>query len=245
MLRTRYGATLFAIVRQRGADFRVVPAMAESVMRRGDLLAVSGDAKALDRFRTAEHLDEQPFDDRIRSAARQELGVAEVMLAPDSPLIGKTLRDAQFRKRRGLTVLAIKRRGQLVEGNLIDTPLNFGDLMLVAGAWPLIARLREEPGEFVVLRLPNELLTVVPARKKAPLALGILVVMTAVMTFGLLPNVIAVLLGCAGGGRHRLHRGQVGLPHRRLVDAGADRRHAAAGDGVGEDRRDRRRWRSA
>jgi len=193
-VRTRYGATLFAIVRRRGSDLRVMPALAEAVMRSGDLLAVTGEPDALDRFRKAEGLHEVPFDNRLKSAAQQELGVAEVMCAPDAPLIGKTLREAQFRKRRGLTVLAIKHRGKLLEGNLIDTPLRFGDVILVAGGWPLIARLREEPGEFVVLRLPHELGSVVPARRKAPLALAILAVMTATMTFGLLPNVIAVML---------------------------------------------------
>ena len=33
--------------------------------------------------------------------------------------------------------------------------LRFGDLILVAGAWRLIARLTEDPQEFVVLRAHN------------------------------------------------------------------------------------------
>src|SRR5512134_1577249 len=140
------------------------------------------------------------MDDRLRSMAGQELGVAEVMLAPDAPLIGKTLREAQFRKRRGVTVLAIKHRGQVVDANLIDTPFNFGDLILIAGGWHLIARLQEDPGEFVVLRLPQELKSIAPARAKAPVALGILAAMIAIMTAGLLPNVIAILLAALAVG---------------------------------------------
>ncbi|MGZ8409055.1 MAG: SLC13 family permease [Hyphomicrobium sp.] len=193
-VRTSYGVTLVAIARHRGTTPGVVAALADTVMRSGDLLAVAAPADLLDRFAEAEHLREEPVDDRLRTAAGQEVGVAEVMLAPDASLIGKTLRKAQFRSRRGLTVLAIKHRGQVVDGNLIDTPIKFGDLMLVAGGWPLIARLQEDPGEFVVLRLPQELKSIAPAPARAPIALGILAAMIAIMTAGLLPNVIAVLL---------------------------------------------------
>lgn len=193
-LRSRRGVTLVAIVRKRGKQLGVLPVATDAVMRRGDLIAVTADAQVLDRFAAAEDLREQPIDDRLRAAAVQDLGVAEVMLAPDAPLIGKTLREAQFLERRGLTVLAIKHRGHVVEGDLLDIPLNFGDLMLVAGGWPLIARLQENPGEFVVLRLPQELKSVAPARSKAPVAIAILAAMTMTMTLGLLSNVIAVLL---------------------------------------------------
>ncbi len=107
-VRTRYGVTLVAIVRQRGTEFGVMPALAETVMRRGDRIGVVTDADGLDRFAAAEDLHEEVIEERIRSAAVGEIGVAEVMLAPDAPLIGKTVREADFRKRRGLTVLAIE-----------------------------------------------------------------------------------------------------------------------------------------
>jgi di/tricarboxylate transporter len=193
-VRSRYGVTLVAIVRQRGPEYSVQPATADAVLRRGDLIAVTADGAAIESLMAAEDLQDEPVDERLRMAARQDVGLAEVMLAPDAPLIGKTLREAQFRNRRGLTVLAIERRGKVLDGNLIDTKLQFGDLMLVAGGWPLIARLQEEPGEFVVLRLPQELKSIAPARAKARIAIAIVAAMTLAMTFGLLPNVIAVLL---------------------------------------------------
>ncbi|MFZ1416579.1 MAG: SLC13 family permease [Defluviicoccus sp.] len=193
-VRTRYGVTLVAIASQSGGASALRPALAETVTRRGDMIAVAAPAPLIDRFAAIADLQEEPMDERFRAAARQEIGIAEVMLAPDAALIGRTLREAQFRKRRGLTVLALKHRGQLVSGNLIDTPVQAGDLMLVAGGWPLIARLQEDPGEFVILRLPQELQSIAPARARAPVALAILAAMIAVMTAGLLPNVIAVLV---------------------------------------------------
>ena len=194
-LRTHYGVALVALIRQSGTSFKAQPALAETVMRCGDLIAVAANREDSNRLAAAEDLIEEPVRDQIRSASLQALGVAEVMLAPEAPLIGKTLREAEFRRRRGLTVLAIKHHhGKLVQGNLIDTRLRFGDLILVVGAWPLIAQLKDDPQEFVVLRLPQGLHAVAPAQAKAPYALGILVAMTVIMTAGLLPNAIAVLL---------------------------------------------------
>lgn len=192
-IRSRYGVTLVASIRPRGDGFVVRPALSETAMRPGDLIIVVGETDAVEAFVTAEALEEAPVAERLRVAARQELGLAEVMLAPDARLIGKTLRQAGFRKRRGLAVVGIRHAGEVIEGNLIDTPLRFGDLILVVGDWGRIAGLQEHPGEFVVMRLPQEVKFVAPARPKAPVAIAILVAMAATMTFGLLPNVIAVL----------------------------------------------------
>lgn len=192
-VRSRYGVTLVAISRWHRTRVGVQPALIDSVMRVGDRIAVTAPPEVLARFAAAEDLYEEPIDERLRSAAGQQIGVAEVMLAPEAPLVGKTLRDAQFRKRRGLTVLAVRHRGEVQEQNLIDAPLKIGDLILVAGGWPQIARLQDDHEEFVVLRLPKELKTIPPKRKKAPVALAILAAMIIAMTTGLLPNVIAVL----------------------------------------------------
>jgi len=191
-LRTRYGVTIAAIGRAGTATMR--PALEDTVMRAGDLLAATAPAEVLDRFSESHDLVAEVIDDRTRAAAKQEIGVAEVILAPDAPLIGKTLIEAQFRSRRGLTVLAVKHRGEVVEEPLADIPLRSGDLILVAGGWPAIARLQQDPGEFVVLRLPQEVSQIAPARARAPAALAILLSMIVIMTAGVLPNVIAVLL---------------------------------------------------
>jgi di/tricarboxylate transporter len=232
-VRTRYGVTLTAIGRQQRSRFGVMPALADSVMQGNDVLVVTADAEALSRFAVTECLMEEPIRDRMRSAALQELGVAEVMLAPDAPVIGMSLRKAQFRKRRGLTVLAIKRRGEVLEGNLIETPMKFGDLVLVAGGWPLIARLQEDPGEFVVLRLPEELKSVAPTRAKAPLAVAILAVLT---------GIIAAQRHCraacgSGRRRHWLRAGERCLSLHQLVDSRPDRRNAPVGHSARKNRR--------
>jgi di/tricarboxylate transporter len=122
------------------------------------------------------------------------VGVAEIMLAPEAHLIGQTLRETEFRSRYGLSVLAIRHRGEPLTTNLDDQTLDFGDTLLVAGGWAGIRRLRDDRENFVVLTLPAEYNELMPARRRAPIAVGILVAMVVAMALELIPNAAAVLI---------------------------------------------------
>ena len=143
------------------------------------------------------------LDERMRADALQELGAAELMLAPESKLIGKALGDLEFPSRYHVSVLAIRRRGEALTTGLVNRTLDFGDTLLVAGDWADIGKLWDDRDDFVVLSLPAEYQDRLPARQRAPLAIGILIVMIAVMAFGLMPNSAAALLAAlamiAGG----------------------------------------------
>ena len=99
------------------------------------------------------------------------------MLAPESKLIGKPLGDAEFRSRYRVSVLAIRHRGEPLTTNLAERVLDFGDTLLVAGDWADIGRLWDAREDFVVLTLPAEYQERLPARGRAPIAIGILVVL--------------------------------------------------------------------
>jgi di/tricarboxylate transporter len=143
------------------------------------------------------------LDERTRAEALQRLGAAEIMLAPESKLIGKPLGDLEFRSRYRVSVLAIRHRGEALTTDLASRSLDFGDTLLVAGDWADIGKLWDDRNDFVVLTLPAEYQERLPARQRAPLAIGILIVMVAVMAFGLIPNSAAALLAAlamiAGG----------------------------------------------
>jgi di/tricarboxylate transporter len=121
-------------------------------------------------------------------------------LTPRSELIGRTLRDARFRERHGLTVLGILRKGQPLRDNLTQTPLAFGDSLLMGGGWRQIDLLQQEKKNFMVLNLPREMDEVAPSRSRAPWALTIMLGMLALMTFNIVPSVTAVLLAALAMG---------------------------------------------
>ncbi len=62
-------------------------------------------------------------------------GVAEVVIAPRSELIGKTLGEVNFQKIFNVTPLAIFRDGQILYSVLVDMPLKMGDAILFQGSW--------------------------------------------------------------------------------------------------------------
>ncbi|MEO1091275.1 MAG: SLC13 family permease [Pseudomonadota bacterium] len=193
-LRTRYGVSIVAFGRGSGRDLEVTPALTQSRFRANDLVIAVGEPERIERFVTENALVAVPSSTIDASAFVKEMGVAEVMVAPDSALIGKTLVEAAFRSRRRVNVLAIRRMGQPLEGTLAEERLALGDALLVSGRWQDLRSLLEERGDFVTLSLPNEVDDVAPAHRAAPQAVAILVAMVAAMTFQLVPNVAAVML---------------------------------------------------
>lgn len=205
-LRTRYGVTIVGIQRRRRFGDSILPALADTEFRPGDALFVVGPADAAERLRASEKLTALTVEDSQHQNLAQELGIAEVLLPPDSKLIGQNLRQAAFRSRHGLSVLGIRRGNHPLPGTLTEEKLAFGDLLLVAGAWKRIGQLRGDAKDFLVLNLPRELSEVAPAHRRAPLALLILLAMVATMTFGLVHNVAAVLLAALAMGLFRCLR---------------------------------------
>lgn len=197
-VRSRYRVTLLGVEREERFAQSLVPALADSELHEGDILYALAVADDVERLAEAEGLEKLPIDERHLARARQELGVAEVLLSPDSAMIGKTPRDAQFRSRYGLTVIGLRRKSVPVQGSLADEVLAFGDTLLVVGSWKTIGSLGRDGTDFVVLTLPTEMADVAPARSRAPVAIAILLAMTITMTLGLVPNVAAVVLAALG-----------------------------------------------
>jgi len=177
-------------------------------LRPGDELFVLSSETEIVAFVKAAGVERLEFAATHRQTARQELGLAEVMLPPQSDLIGRNLAGAAFRSRHGLIVLGIKRKGKPLQDDLSRETLAFGDCLLVAGGWKQIGLLQTDPRDFLVLSLPVELDEVAPARRQAPLALLSLLVMIVLMTFNLVPNVAAVLLAALAMGLFRCVDGE-------------------------------------
>jgi di/tricarboxylate transporter len=199
-----FGAVLVGFERLPHGKRQFLPALPESVFEIDDTIFVAAEKEQARQLIQTFRLVELPhLDERTRAEALQQLGAAEIMLAPESKLIGKPLGDLEFRSRYRVSVLAIRHRGDVLTTDLASRSLDFGDTLLVTGDWADIGKLWDDRDDFVVLTLPAEYQERLPARQRAPLAIGILIVMVAVMAFGLIPNSAAALLAAlamiAGG----------------------------------------------
>ena len=99
-----------------------------------------------------------------------KVGIAEVLLLPDSFLENKTVLDAQFRTRYGVNILCVQRKGNYIVKNLKSLPFLSGDTLLVQGSWDNIRKLSEEINNWVVLGRPLEEAAKETLDHKMPLA---------------------------------------------------------------------------
>jgi di/tricarboxylate transporter len=194
LLRTRYGVTVLGVERQQRRTKTVKPGLIGTEFRAGDVIYAVGTDEEVDRLVKGEELERLEIGEGQGKVAAQELGLVEVLLAPRSELIGKTLSEARFRERYGLSVLAVLRQGEPLKEELVETPLAFGDSLLMGGGWTQIDLLQGKQKDFLVLNLPREMSEVAPNRSKAPWALAVTLGMMLLMTFKLVDAVTAVLL---------------------------------------------------
>lgn len=166
-----------------------------SVIYAGDELYVQGLAQDVERFAQDFTLTVQPFEDNVEELISKKIGVAEVLLTPQSSLIGETVSKIGFREKYNLNILGINRKGNYLLKNMAEQKLRFGDAILVQGTWDEIELLSRETHDVVVVGQPREQAGAAAANGKAPLAGAIMLLMIGLMVFEVFDAVIAVLIG--------------------------------------------------
>ncbi|MEM6940121.1 MAG: SLC13 family permease [Pseudomonadota bacterium] len=168
-------------------------------------LAIMGRRKVIEEIAYAYGLEVLPDLDIFAEAyAPTVAGVAEVVIPPDSDLIGKTARDVAMRKAYGLGLLAIHRSGEtlsLVESeeheatNIGAEPFRAGDTLVAFTAWDSLARLTRNR-DFVVVTSDFPMEEMRP--NKVSWALLFFLVAVALILFTDLRLSIALLIGACG-----------------------------------------------
>jgi di/tricarboxylate transporter len=181
-----FGIIVLALLRRR--QWIQAPAPDERLVA-GDVLVVEARAEDAERLREGNGVDIVPEERTTRALLESEdIGLAEVVLAPRSDLIGKSLRELEFRQRYGLTVAAIWREGRPRRTWLADLPLEYGDALLVQGSRERIRFLRQDPN-YISLDEPPAL-----RESRAPIAVGAVLILIALNTSEVLPLSLAALL---------------------------------------------------
>jgi len=193
------GTNLIAIERGSGRARKIIRPMAQTVIEPGDILLVDVNAppERLEALRAEFGLVQRPLaEDDYFGDLSQELGMVEVILPAESPLIGRTVLEARIRSDFGLTVIGLRHGRAVVGENMLNETMKLGDTLLMVGFWSAIRNLQNDSSEMVVLNMPAELEEVLPAASRAPQALGVLALVVALMVSGVVPNVQAALIGC-------------------------------------------------
>lgn len=130
----------------------------------------------------------------LETISAHEGVIVEGVIGPNSPIIGQSVRDLDFRQRFRVILMAIHRRGVNLRDQLETIPLQAGDLLLMMGSEEAFGRLRRG-GEISLLDHPP-----VPSRSmrlKAPWVVATVVAVIAVASLNLMPIVAAAMVGAA------------------------------------------------
>jgi di/tricarboxylate transporter len=115
----------------------------------------------------------------------------EAVVGVESPLVGRTLREAGFRGRYQAAVVAIHRAGQRLDAQLGQVRLRTGDTLLVLADPGFRSRWRET-GDFVLVAGHEG--SPPPANRSAPLVAGVVVGLAALAATGVLSILQAALV---------------------------------------------------
>ncbi|PZO10397.1 MAG: SLC13 family permease [Lysobacteraceae bacterium] len=166
------------------------------LLREGDVLLVRGDWEKLKALKETSRLE---LDSEFKLKDNQFTGedgdaaqvLAEVMVAPGARMVSQTLAQLDFQWHYNATVLALHRRGEVLRDKIKDIPLNVGDVLLMLTPRANLELIKANVN-LVVLNERGE--TNLP-RRKAFLAVGIMIASVAVAAVGLLPIVASAILG--------------------------------------------------
>ena len=187
----RYDVTVLDI--ERGEQEITVP-HGDRHIRPGDVLYVQGSAERIlglasrQRLETPREQKEHELD-LIPGYGR----LVEILIAPGSNLVGRTLSELNFAQRYDATVLAIQQHGVTVRGRLANVAFRVGDLLLVRGTATALGRLADDPG-FVPMA---EVKTQPGRRPRAGVAAAIMAGVVLSASLGVLDIMTAALTGVA------------------------------------------------
>jgi di/tricarboxylate transporter len=178
-------------VTRDGKKLRLPPS--RIVLQSGDVLRVVGDVEKIKKLQDREGVKLKPLARlQDRDLMDDETTLVEAIVAPNSFLEGKTLKQVRFRDVYEATALALRHRGTVLHTKLGTTKLKAGDVLLVEAPKDRLQRLKEDEAFVFVseVGLPQF------RREKVLPALAIVGGVIAVAASGMLPIVVSAICGC-------------------------------------------------
>lgn len=141
-------------------------------------------------------LETLPLTGNYFTDQAQSIGMAELLIPSHSLLVGQSVVEARFRSVYDLAVIGLKRGPTAHDGPIAHERLRSGDTLLVVGPWRAIHRVQADRHNLIALTMPAELDNVVEKPSMAPVAIAVLALVVLMMATGVVPNVLAALIGC-------------------------------------------------
>ncbi|MCA9116427.1 MAG: SLC13 family permease, partial [Planctomycetaceae bacterium] len=199
---------LFLIEIDRASQI-IAPVGPDDIIQAQDRLVFTGIVSSIIELEKIVGLVPIVDPDYLASSKQQRRRrLCEAVISEHSPLVHKTIRDAQFRATYGAAVVAIHRGGHRVEQKPGDVKLRPGDTLLLQVRAHFLSAHRNDPAFYLVSSVEDWR----PLRQdRAWLAVGAFLLLILLMTTNLVPTLVAatlcavamVALGCLSAGDAR------------------------------------------
>ena len=163
----------------------------------GDVLYVSGKKDAVSLFASELGLSHEKKGKGRGKLQFYQVGIAELLLLPQSALVGKTVKETDYRRKYGLNVLGVRRHSDYLMHDVGDVRLHASDVLLVQGPWETVGALQSEESLWIVLGQPLEEARRVTLDYKAPVAALIMLLMVLAMSIDSIPVEPVTAVVCA------------------------------------------------
>ncbi len=169
------------------------PLLSEVEIAEGDLMTVKGNIDNIIRVHEQQGFAIRPrvkfSDEDLQSP---DVMLAECVISSSSGLISQSLEQIDFRKRFQATVLAIRRHGGEIREKLSQVKLQYGDTLLIQGRRDRLQSLLGSQ-EFMLIMEDTSM----PRYRKRKMAAAVTIFASviALAAFGVLPIMVAALLG--------------------------------------------------
>jgi di/tricarboxylate transporter len=130
-------------------------------------------------------------DEREEPVSSDEIVLTELVVLPQSMLVGRSASDILLRTRYGINLLAVSRQGRRSISRLRTMPLHAGDVLLMQGPPEALAAFAATAGCVPLADRPLR----IPEPRKAVTASVIMAAAIGGAAFGLLPAAIAFAAG--------------------------------------------------
>ncbi|HEX9630868.1 MAG TPA: SLC13 family permease [Gemmatimonadales bacterium] len=189
---SEYGLEVVAVDR---TGSRLTNVGGPTVIHAADVLLVRGKIPDIARIENVAHLTiaspKASLAGPERGGPEGERHLAELIVPPRSPVIGRTLRELDFRYRYGPPVIGILRHGTALRERLRDVRLASGDLLLVQGTNDELRRIHGSRD----LALLGAVDLPATRGRKLKLAVAIVAAVVLLAAFNVMPIMVSALLG--------------------------------------------------
>lgn len=178
---------LFLVEVVRGDDV-IAPVSPTERLQEGDILTFTGVVSTmvdLERIQGLVPVADEGYE--VRAAERREKNLAEAVISAQSPLIGKNIRDADFRAMYNSAVIAVHRGGARLRGRIGDIVLADGDTLLIQTG-PHFKRAHQNNPDFYLVSEVEESRAV--RHDKAYLCFALMAALVLVVSFTSFPVVL-------------------------------------------------------